>query len=110
MPRFQFSLRTLLIVVTLLAIPCWWVGEQRRIVQRRDAELSALYWREEAYLWQDNEVVPPSRDVPLIRRWLGDKPIRAIDLQWHAIETPDLRLEKIRACFPEAEVGYDDEP
>jgi hypothetical protein len=31
--RFQFSLRTLLIVVTMLAVPCAYVGWQAKIVR-----------------------------------------------------------------------------
>src|ERR1700747_2520005 len=35
--RFQFRLRTLLIVVTLLAVPCAYVGWQAKIVREREA-------------------------------------------------------------------------
>ena len=35
MPRFQYSLRTLLIIVTLLAIPCGYIGWQRAIAMKR---------------------------------------------------------------------------
>ncbi len=39
---FQFRLRTLLIAVTLLAIPCGFVGEQKAIVARRAVERHLL--------------------------------------------------------------------
>ena len=35
--RFQFRLRTLLIVVALLAVPCWYVANEARIVRQRRA-------------------------------------------------------------------------
>ena len=41
LPRFQFSLRTLMIGVTLLAVPCAFVGWQAKIVRERKAWLDA---------------------------------------------------------------------
>jgi hypothetical protein len=41
-PRFQFRLRTLFIVLTLLAIPCGYVGWQKKIVADRAAFLEGL--------------------------------------------------------------------
>jgi hypothetical protein len=40
--RFQFRLRTLLIGVTLLAIPCAYVGWQAKIVRARQAMAKRL--------------------------------------------------------------------
>jgi hypothetical protein len=37
LPRFQFSLRTLMIGVTLLAMVCACVGEQAKIAREREA-------------------------------------------------------------------------
>jgi hypothetical protein len=39
---FQFRLRTLMIGVTLLAIPCGYVGWQAKIVRERRAELNRV--------------------------------------------------------------------
>src|ERR1700680_5163089 len=39
---FQFSLRTLLIGVTLLAVPCAYVGSHAKIIHRRKAMLNKL--------------------------------------------------------------------
>jgi hypothetical protein len=38
--RFQFRLRTLLIGVTLLAVPCAYIGWQLKIVRERQAEVN----------------------------------------------------------------------
>ncbi len=40
-PRFQFSLRTLLIGVALLAVPCVYVAHEAKIVAERKAWLDA---------------------------------------------------------------------
>jgi hypothetical protein len=34
--RFQFSLRTLLIGVTLLAVACWVIVDRQRLIRERD--------------------------------------------------------------------------
>jgi hypothetical protein len=38
---FQFSLRTLLIVVTLAAVACWVVADRQRLIRERDDALRA---------------------------------------------------------------------
>jgi len=43
--RFQFSVRTLLIIVVLLAIPLGWVGWQAKIVRNRQALLMRVISR-----------------------------------------------------------------
>jgi hypothetical protein len=42
---FQYSLRTLLIGVTLLAVVCGYVGWQAKIVREREAMLSHIFGR-----------------------------------------------------------------
>jgi hypothetical protein len=41
--RFQFRLRTLMIVVTLLAVPCGYIGWQARIVRERRDLLASQF-------------------------------------------------------------------
>jgi hypothetical protein len=38
--RFQFRLRTLMIVVTVLAVVCWVVVDRARLIRERDEALS----------------------------------------------------------------------
>jgi hypothetical protein len=44
LPRFQFRLRTLLLVVALLGVACWVVKDRLRLIHERD---EALRWAEE---------------------------------------------------------------
>ena len=98
MPRFQFSLRTLLIVVTLLAIPCWYGGEQYRLVARRKTILQELKQRSGYYDFQDGRSNP---GVPWLRASCGDRAIRLIGMP-HACSNRE--LGEMKACFPEARV------
>jgi hypothetical protein len=104
---FQFSLRTLMIVVTLLAIPCGYVGWQAKIVRERRAVLDRItktggYYHETprpdpatGYNWHDRY------EPPLIRRWLGERPIHTIELPFGF---PDAELKQIDEMFPGAYV------
>src|SRR5258707_2685386 len=99
---FQFSLRTLMIGVTLLAIACGYVGWQARIVRGRE-QLSARFDR----ISLNDEDIPSdwpswceSRRIPWFRRFLGDK-------IWHLVFVPgasDEEIAAIRAAFPEADL------
>ncbi len=91
--RFQFRLRTLMIVVTVLAVPCAYVGQEYRTVQER--------W---AYLVNENIVVDPdgTTSVPLVRRLLGDQSIAEIGLP---AEFGKVKCQRCAALFPEARVG-----
>lgn len=92
---FQFSLRTLLIGVTLAAIPCGYVGWQVKIVRERKEMLKDFMAR--GGICTASE---PQR-APLIRRLVSDEWIAAIAL-------PDaLGNEykmKVKAVFLEAQV------
>jgi hypothetical protein len=77
----QFGLRSLLIGVALLAIPCGYVGWQAKIVRERKAMLDAVVEAGGGYRIH----VPKSRvlvtrtggfvevEPPLMRRWFGDE-------------------------------------
>jgi hypothetical protein len=72
---FQFRLRTLLIVVTLLAVPCAYVGWQAAIVRERKSllESGANGPTFNAMLDEDSDAA-----IPVIRLWLGDHFYRSI--------------------------------
>jgi hypothetical protein len=96
--RFQFSLRTLLIGVTLFCIFGAWFGNQVRIVIQRRAiirnePISAMI--------PARELVPGRADIPWIRRLLGDKDCFVI---WADQTVTDEDLERYKAAFPEADV------
>jgi hypothetical protein len=93
--RFQFRLRTLLIVVTLLAVVCGYVAHEAKIVRERDAmrlELKNLGWINAS----------DHTSLPFIRRWLGDE-------QYSMILVPrgtsNDYIARVKAVFPESNVG-----
>ena len=100
MPRFprpRFTLRTLFVVVTLLAIPCAWVGWQAKIVRDRKAklaEIEAVVGRGAIFL-----VTPPS-NLPLHRRIFGDEEIEAL---WLKVS---MQTDDIQKLFPEARIYF----
>jgi hypothetical protein len=123
---FQFSLRTLLIGVTLLAVACAYVAWQARIVRERRALLLLIESRE--YGWYSGERsashdFPPAasghdlaasghnltagktEDRPAwIRHWLGDETVYLI---WLRNTVPSSEAVLIENCFPEAVVWQD---
>ena len=93
--RFQFRLRTLMIVVTLLAVGCGYVGWQAKIVRERKAMLET---------GSDGPVVDSTVDkgkdgaIPTIRLWFGDHFYSSVHVKQKADINP------YKAAFPEADV------
>ncbi len=125
MPRFQFRLRTLMIVVTLLAVPLGYVGWQEKIVRQRKAMLNEIkgtgggYTTSEYTLqeveevrawalirdrehWFHERLISPgqSRNAPSpLRIVLGDERVSEIDLP----ETfPSDQVNEAKELFGEA--------
>ena len=95
--RFQFRLRSLMIMVTLLAVPCAFVGWQVRLVrERRDILDNRINHATAIYGMFD----PPSLTLG-VRRWLGDVAIRQF---FFNADATDDEVEETRRAFPEAEV------
>ena len=105
MPRFQFSLRTLLIGVTLLAVPCWYVGWQAKIVRDRKTMLQEINQAGgDSEFWMDTE----SKDclgnetkalLPWYRTIFGDKAVFSVYFP-NAISN----TKAVADMFPEASV------
>jgi hypothetical protein len=96
--RFQFRLRTLMIAVTLLAVPCAYVGRQVKIVRERRTWLEDLrtgYWTGSQY--------DKSKSPSVLRRWLGDRAVERVYLR----DISPAQLEEIKWLFPEAKVSCD---
>jgi hypothetical protein len=93
---FQFSLRTLLIVVTLLAVVCGYVGWQAKIVRERKAMLKNPQFCLACQLFE-----VAGRGIPWIRWRLGDIDCYAIIGDEKVI---DADLDRYRVAFPEADV------
>ena len=92
---FQFSLRTLMIVVTLFCVTIGgYIGWQRAIIRDRESLAHAPEGLIRGIGWL------VSRDeIPLVRRWLGDKQYSHVILYDSA---SDVTIERYRAAFPEA--------
>jgi hypothetical protein len=115
--RFQFRLRTLMIGITLLAIPCAYVGWQAKIVRERQQALKALTDSGTVIFTRETDFADADRiagyhvdrdtwpsEVPWLRQCLGDEHISTIDLPPSARPAD---TEWIRSLFPEATVNFD---
>jgi hypothetical protein len=109
--RFQFRLRTLMIVVTLLAVACGYIGWQAKIVRERR---ETVRWIEtlggSMHLYDDEWYDGLPRDLPdwkyrppFIRRLLGDMAYCLVVVP-HLGEADDKR---IREVFPGIQIVYE---
>jgi hypothetical protein len=100
---YQFSLRSLFIGVTLLAVPLGYVAWQAKIVNERKALLSS------GRLSLVGQVADETRRIPWLRARLGDVDCWVIVLDDN---TSDAEVERLRSLFAEADVRrlHDQEP
>jgi hypothetical protein len=133
--RFQFRLRTLLLTVTIVAVPCAYFGYQASVVRDRKAWLAAhrdfamqrgttadrqstsvgipIIMRSGSHFdLVDNSVSfvkitagDPMRSPNVIRRWLGDEPQQSISVRPW---TSSSEIEEIVSLFPEAVIVAED--
>ncbi len=114
-PRFQFRLRTLMIVVALLAALCWgaarafqYVAEQRQIFEERSPALMNREMVAWSQSWDDAannghlQRGVQTKPVPAMRQWLGDRAVYWIEYPRHAANPGKLE-EELRRLFPEAD-------
>ncbi len=99
---YQFSLRTLLIVVTLLAMTCGYVASEAKIVGVRNAARARIeslggQYKVGGAIFGDYE-----EKVPLVRRWLGDEPVNFVLLPDSASSSDE---QRIREVFPDVVIG-----
>ena len=108
---FQFSLRTLMIVVTLLAGACAYFARSIEIARTRSAMLDQIRDVDQGnvirYGHREDGLVPPDKPddrfaVPWHRRLFGDDAIATILLP---LATDRKHLSEIHAMFPEAKIG-----
>jgi hypothetical protein len=90
--RFQFRLRTLMIVVALLAVPLGYVGWQMKIVREREAFLQNRFW-----LPGESSPFDPVQ-APWMLRLLGAKAVYQVTVWGRADK------ERATSLFPEAMV------
>ena len=95
---FQFSLRTLLMGVTLFCIVAGaYVGWQAKIVRERRAELNRVVDARLVGIADNDE----ERVIPWIRRVLGDQRVESIKM---LVGTDASELGRLRVLFPEAKI------
>ena len=106
---FRFSLRSLLVVVTVF---CVWLGWEMHIVRGRR---QALRWVEQnggshfgeedrsrlSGFYNVNNVIPPVDSISTIRRWLGDRLIDRIIMPKTAVPED---FDRVRKFFPASEI------
>ena len=96
---FQFSLRSLMIGVTLLAVPCAYVGWQAKIVRERRAMLGTIDAVGGRYLAINAGELPAGMTGPGWIRWfLGD--VAVVEIDFHA---SSLSQDDLKEKFPEAD-------
>jgi hypothetical protein len=107
---YQFSRRTMLIVVTLLAIiPCVYVRWQQRIMAHRLAERrwleqhGALFVSDEEFSRVRILNAPPPRRLPWLREVFGDRTFAGIFLP--SSSDTDAMKRRAESSFPESAVG-----
>lgn len=98
---FRYSLRTMLVVVTVFAV---WLGWELKFVRERKAFLD---WTiEERHIIRFTHFDGPAPAVPFWRRWLGDAPVQSVMLPHGSSEADLIRAQSL---FPEAfEIGIED--
>jgi hypothetical protein len=92
---FQFGLGTMIVVMTVLAIPLGWLGWQIKYIRdRRDFRARSLW------SGMGDWTGTPSPEMPLYRRWLGDERATRVFVNSEEDRQIGERL------FPEAWVMY----
>jgi hypothetical protein len=114
---FQFSLRTLMIVVTLLAVVSAYVGWQATIVRERkelareiNAQnngqggsvtfVSEIRWNLPVRVGS-KMIYQPFPKVSYLRQWLGDDFVLSV---WLNGRRPESFMKRIKSAFPESEI------
>jgi hypothetical protein len=97
---FQFGLGTMLLAVTVFAALLGW--ELDYIRERKEF----LAWVESTCAAEGNhtfsiDTLAVPAEIPMWRRWMGDKPADVITLPFVAAEAD---ADKARALFPEARI------
>ncbi len=109
-PPLAFSLRTLLMLVAISGMLCGWLARERRTVKARQALLAQIQIDRRATIRSaeqmstqiaGKQVSLSMATVPLVRRWLGDRPLHSINCGEDA--NPDT-VAQVRRLFPEAMV------
>jgi hypothetical protein len=121
---FQFSLRTLMIAVTLVAIAAWYVRSEANFVNERKElasyiaaqngagrsrvtfaseslqQLKRLKWNL-PFRAGSKTYYPPFPRVAFLREWLGDDFALLVEIYGRR---PEAFMKRLKTAFPEAEI------
>jgi hypothetical protein len=97
---FQFSLTTMLVVITVIAV---WLGWNLSRVRQREATIVFLKnsGMSVAYPTTAALQIPPWKHLPFGWRILGAKPVRTVYLPQ---QFKEVDREQVRGLFPEAAI------
>jgi hypothetical protein len=95
----RFSLRSALVALAVVSV---WFGWNVHRVRQREAALRYLQRIVIVELGSAENPARPWRDVPVVWRWLGAKPVLTIPLPEGSFTEED--REALEALFPEATV------
>lgn len=93
----RFSLRTLLVLVALASAMLGWVASEWHVMQQRRSLGQELRKRGHLVMWRGHDW---HRQLPLLRRMLGDQPVQGIFLH----RDLGVDVEQVERTFPEAGV------
>jgi len=104
--RFQFRLRTLMIVVTLLCVVFAYVGSQAKIVMDRKAAMVELIRGGGEAIGVERlnlRILDDGHDysIPFLRRWIGD---HAVFMIFYKPGTAYDEIRRLRDLFPESRI------
>jgi hypothetical protein len=116
---FRFRLRTVLLLIALLAIPCAWLGSEWKLVRERKAlidrieAVGGVVWdagNPNAWMPLNRIVIEPGSrldQVSKIRRWLGDRDVREVFIQREFLDEDKKRILEL---FPGTSVIICEDP
>ena len=106
--RFQFRVRTLFIVITVVAVACAWLIPEYRVVQERNAMRE---WIEKhngcclAVPWVLPYLDRGQSETPsFVRRWLGDEMVTLVWIRCSPDDFEDESIRRIQATFQGAAI------
>lgn len=98
---FQYRLRTLFVVVTIVAVACWYVASQWSIVRQREVWLAAHPFGPVSFLsFEEGNAGDKEQGPGIVRRWLGD------EAESYVCVTDDNDRNEGRRLFPEANIYF----
>jgi hypothetical protein len=101
---FRFSLRTMLVVIVLLACGLAWVESQRRKIDERQRLINEIVLEMRHHRSNGGDSIKEEfSGLKVWRRWLGDRPWASLPVPWP--EGSD-RWNEVRQKFPESILYY----